>query len=293
MNLILEGPDGAGKTTLANHIKQAWPETIYHHHGPDKHLLSAELAAKYMVSLRPALRGADLVLDRSWLSEPIYASVYRGTASRITQEQRRMLERAALQAGMVVVRCLPSEEQCVKTFLSGREEMLDSTEQLRAVYQAYAAGLDTWLPIVDFDYTKDSLDELLKRATTARQAYKPRVVLLGDRPAVRSLEQAVFAVPFVSFTGPGCSTWLAEQLNAEGIAEHALIWFNAYGAEGRALSPSKLPVGIPVVALGNQAANWCVEHEVPCRLVPHPQAHKRFAFNEPYPLIKILKEILG
>lgn len=292
MNLILEGPDGAGKTTLANTIKQAWPETIYHHHGPDKHLLSTELASRYMVSLRPALRGTDLVMDRSWLSEPIYATVYRGTASRITPVQRRMLERAALQAGMVVVRCLPGEERCVETFLTGREEMLNNAEQLRAVYQAYESGLDTWLPVVDFNYTKDSVDDLLKRARAARFSSKPRVVLLGDRPAVRNPAQAIYAVPFVSFTGLGCSAWLAEQLDSEGIAEHALAWFNAYDAGGKPLNPKCLAKDVPVVALGNQASRWCVEHGVAHQLVPHPQAHKRFAFNEPYALLRVLKEVL-
>lgn len=292
MLIILEGPDGAGKSHLAEELGTFLPGALHQHHDAAEGKSSRELSQSYMGSMRPALAGSSLLLDRSWLSEPIYARIFRKTPSRVSSVQRRMLERSALQAGGTVVLCLPPLENCLATWRSRRaDEMLSDEGQLREVYHAYADGLDTWLPVAIYDYTVSSAEELLQRLRCLERP-RPKVVLLGDRPSGKTTAQGLFTVPFVSFNGLGCSEWLSEQLEQAGIAESDLVWRNAYDLTGTPLAVERLPKDLPVLALGRNASRWCVEHQVPHRLLPHPQSHKRFYSKQEYTMINMLRRML-
>lgn len=151
--IILEGPDGSGKTTLANWLAARKTMRIVKH-GPYHGATSQLLPAIYESSL-----GDQVVLDRSWLSEPIYGSVMRGGADRIGTPARRVLERAALEYDAIVVLTLPSYETCERTWKARPEsEYLPSPEQLHAVYKLYDQGLDTDLPLFYYNYTRDHPD---------------------------------------------------------------------------------------------------------------------------------------
>lgn len=292
MLIMLEGCDGSGKSTLARELSSWLGGASVVHHGPYKGVSGQDLAATYMASLRPALAGQHLVLDRGWLSEPVYSGVYRHEPSRIDSAHKRMLERAALSVRGVVVYCEPPYETCRDAFFSGREELLDSEAQLRQVYDQYTRGPDTALPVVTYDRTTTTVAELIAEIKEVLHFYDDGVthVLLGDRPNVRTHAQSALQVPFVSFTGLGCSRWLAEQLDSAGISESRLRWFNTADSQGRPLSVAQLPEGqYKLVALGSQAGQWCRSQGLIHHLVPHPQAHKRFHNHLPYALLEVLR----
>jgi len=287
MFIMLEGPDGAGKTTLANSLQLLLPGATYTHHGPAAGLTPNELSGSYMASMKPAFMG-DLILDRGWLSEPIYSRVYRKTDSRVSSAHQRMLERAALALNMKLVICLPPFADCAMVF-KGRDELLEDISQLRDVYQGYTVDLMTSLPAAKYDYTAgETAAELLSRLPDRPT---PKVILIGDRPTTTNPHQSKFQVPFVSFNGRGCSEWLAVELDEGCVNEADLCWFNAYSSTLEHLDPDRLPVGLPVIALGSNASAWCRAHSISHRLAPHPQYHKRFYNDKPYPLIGMLKEI--
>jgi thymidylate kinase len=294
MLILLEGCDGSGKSTTAKLLAERLPGAVTVHHGSYKGLGPQELSVAYMASLRSALGGAHTIMDRSWLSEPIYADVFRNEPSRISSVSRRMLERAALRCDGVVVLCRPPFERCLQTF-RGRlaEEMLKDSGQLKRVYDGYQL-LDTHLPVVEFDYTTESIDQLMmwiEAAVLERRAHI-KVTLLGDRPNVRTHVQEALQVPFVSFTGAGCSEWLAAQLDDAGISEYNLNWANAFTHDGKDNDTDLLIPGGEVIALGNYASTWCRKYGVTHQVCPHPQYHKRFYFSREYPLIKELKRVL-
>ena len=293
MLLLLEGVDGSGKSTLAQQLQEALPGVSYTHHGPYKGYSGGELASAVMSSMRPAFVGVDTVVDRCWLSEPIYAEVFRKQPSRLSTAHVRMLERAALTRSAVIVLCQPPFEVCARAFTSGREEMMSEVKDLRRVYDRYALGPKSEVPIVKYDYTTDSMDDLLKRIKfTIEIAYpEPKVILIGDRPNLRTQDQLPYHVPFVTFSGRGCSDWLAEKLEEGGIKEADLDWYNAYDDKDTPLDVSALPADLPVVALGRHAEEWCKEAGVSHARCPHPQVHKKFHSEKPYQLIDILKEI--
>ena len=142
MIIILEGPDGGGKTTLAERLRQFFGTHRMTHvmkHGPYIGMSTEDLCKTYFRSMTQALTYDDhVIMDRSWLSEPIYGTVYRNGANRVDLPRRRMLERVALSRGAVVVHCQPDLSLCVDTFKQRKGiEYLDTTEQLGAVYEAY------------------------------------------------------------------------------------------------------------------------------------------------------------
>jgi hypothetical protein len=170
-------------------------------------------------------------------------------------------------------------------------------------YLGYVRGeLELDLPYAVLDYTRHdhrTMRELLAalRPVTPRYgpgggAFRPGVTLLVAERLNPSWTRAD-DVPFVEFSGRGCSTWLAEQLEAEGVRERDLYWVNAISHRtGKSADPGFLAQLEPgrVVALGAVAERWCREVAQLSRFdwVDHPQAHKRFHFHERYPLLDIL-----
>ena len=300
MFILLEGCDGAGKSKLAEQLTQALPGAVSCHHGSYPGVSENELAGKYMASFKSALAGNTVILDRCWLSEPIYAEVYRKAPPRISPPYIRMLERAALQAEGVVVLCQPPEHEALKAFTSGREEMLDNVGQWRRVYQLYGNGetIDsTNLPVVVYDWTDpdQNVASLLMRIGQAIHNWRTtkKILIVGDQPNSRTHQQDMMSVPFVSFNGGGCSRWLAEQLDSAKISESSLAWINAYRSDGTPMphSIAKREDAKIVIALGSRASEWLVNGSTSHRFVPHPQRHKRFDYAKPYPLIREIMNV--
>lgn len=140
---IFEGPDGGGKTTLANRWFQNWECTAFNH-GPYLNRTGDEIAAAYLhdvehfkVSLR------HVIMDRCWISESIYGPAARGK-NRLDERQRLFLEQAAHEANGIVIICLPSFEACKKAYLARKElEYLEDETVLQRVWNGYRdyAGL--------------------------------------------------------------------------------------------------------------------------------------------------------
>jgi thymidylate kinase len=164
--VILEGPDGAGKTTLGQELHARLGVHITNH-GPYKG--EAQIWRHYFESMLPAYSGVrDVILDRCWIAEPIYGKVYRGGLNRIEPWQLRILEYVADNCKLRVVLCLPPVTECIRNFNSRREmEMLDNEAQLVAVYNEYAEAwkkLSAWAEVIRYDYTRDDAERAIYHA---------------------------------------------------------------------------------------------------------------------------------
>lgn len=133
---VIEGPDGAGKTTLAEalrdylgaryiHLTYRWKDRMHLYHG---------------AALRLATRLAQnnpVIIDRWWPSEIVYADAYRGGSK--FAKYYLLLEHIANKNGIVYIVCLPKDrERYLAQFerlKAERTEMYD--EGMQRVYDGY------------------------------------------------------------------------------------------------------------------------------------------------------------
>jgi hypothetical protein len=289
---IFEGPDGAGKSTIAK--EYAAQTGARYVHLPALPRVNQSLARLYVEAVVPALLGYQpVVLDRCWLSETPYGEVHREGRDRLNNASRRMLERLVLRCGAVVVRCLPPLEVCLTNFRARKgQELLKSDQALTAVWGIYSA-MQTELPMVTYDYTGDSPEGLYQAVELRRAACHPldlqsagqweaQVVVVGEGFAERKEWDAWYQWPFGSFSGEGCSKWLTEELNRAAIRESDLMWVNA----DQPLDLLELAPHQQVIALGQVASAACYANKLRAQVIEHPQYWKRFKANQTYPLIQ-------
>lgn len=139
MIIILEGPDGAGKTTLGQHMAKQLNGTYLHlsYRWPN-HMFEYHTAA-----IRWAIRKSHkqpVIIDRWWPSEALYAAEYRGGSK--WPQMGRMLDRVARKHGAVYVYCLPTDlVQYRARFDKLKEERAEMYDNTVGVAQRY---LDLW-----------------------------------------------------------------------------------------------------------------------------------------------------
>ena len=153
--VIFEGPDGAGKTTLAAATAHALG-TSYRHHGPYPGLGEEELVKTYARSMLPAVLGfRDVVLDRCWISETPYGLALRGGADRVGA-RRAELEALARLCRTTVVLCLPPFGRVLANWRARKgAELVEDETRLKTVYDCYERA--TALP-APWELTTVSID---------------------------------------------------------------------------------------------------------------------------------------
>lgn len=165
--IIVEGPDGAGKTTLIEKITERMvtrgqkPHVRNHGSYPGEANVFRHYAMDVLDALIPD-SAIDVIMDRSWISEPIYGLAMRGGANRIAPYQRKTLEDLAVLAGGVVIVCLPSLDVCREAWRARLDtEYVKREEQYRCVYDGYALALSMrpW-PMDTIAYDRTNLDSV-------------------------------------------------------------------------------------------------------------------------------------
>lgn len=297
---IFEGCDGGGKSTTAKLYAEATGARYVHF--PALPRINSSLARLYVEAMLPALLGyQDVVFDRCWLSEKPYGVVFRDGWDRLGDPTVRMLERLALRCSAVVVWCDPGFEAIEQSYQRRKgQEMLRDTSQLRAVYDIYNVS-QTQLTNIDFNYLIEDRSvlfgalEMLRHDaprhpldTASAGRWSAKIALVGDMFAERKDSDSFYQWPFASFNRMGCSQWLAKQLQTADVHERDLVWVNSDQPMRRFIENHPTS---KIVALGGTAATVLAKMGVEHEAVEHPQAWKRFHSSNPYPLIKLLKEM--
>lgn len=287
---ILEGPDGAGKTTLAKSLEGL----EYVHFGPPPKGKNAAWHQYYalLVDLWDNHRPGGVVVDRFIHGELIYGPILRG-GTDLTWAHVRMLERVLMGLEAQLVICLPPWEMVKENWLKDIDnELIKDADDLYDVYSFYWHKLLgdplRMLPRKFYDFT-DHTPMMIKGETFKNEGpgiglFCPgNVLLVGEEVNVKKGKDGW---PFVA--PDSSSLWLAQQLEEAKIPESRLYWVNSV-THGNWLDPRFVDKLEPskIIAMGGKAQMWCRNHKLQHEAIAHPQWHKRFRHNERYPLLDL------
>jgi thymidylate kinase len=160
--VIIEGPDGAGKTTLMHKLVEHCARkgtTIVEHHGYEatKELNDDQLFKYYLKQLAsPLMEQSVTILDRCWISEVIYGQAYRNT-SRISHERMRILDQIAKTVNGIFVHCSAPYDVCSKNLNARRKESWENNEKHHEVWRKYYywSCVGSLVPMISYDFTCD------------------------------------------------------------------------------------------------------------------------------------------
>lgn len=142
--IILDGPDCAGKTTLANEIVKQTGGKYYHltYVKGNREMWTQQARVMYAAEILAA-QGKTVVIDRNWISECIYSRVYRGGSEM--PWMGRNLDRWCLRLGALYVLCHSDSAgeamRWHKDALSERPEMYESDKRIGQVAELYREGI--------------------------------------------------------------------------------------------------------------------------------------------------------
>jgi hypothetical protein len=145
--IVLEGPDGVGKTTLAKYLVDNYRARYLHltYRFKDKMPLYQMAALHHAIYLAQK-HDCPVIIDRWWPSEQLYAAEYRGGTP--WPHLGRLLDRTFLRYGVYIF-CLPDELDLVnyakkfEALKTNRVEMYENTVGVarRYINLFYGGGL--------------------------------------------------------------------------------------------------------------------------------------------------------
>ena len=153
--IILEGPDGGGKTTLANRLRDQYNYQVWHTGKPEPWFKDEDLAYYYKLSLwRARTLGQSVVFDRHWLGELVYGPVMRNQCLLNEQHIRYFeMQMATLQIKLCVV--MPPFEEVLKNWKLKHNDYIPDEQKLTQVFMAYEKLAERYWR---YDYTTDDKD---------------------------------------------------------------------------------------------------------------------------------------
>lgn len=150
--IVIEGPDGSGKTTLVNQFLSQFPDQLKlgERTGEDDERADTVFSDTLHAMARAVRMTQNVyIYDRLWPSELVYSKVF-GRECSISDEQAHYLRRLDAAAGWPLVICLPPKdvvkEQAMKS--PQMEGVVDKIDHLWDEY--FNTGRGYWI----YDWTR-------------------------------------------------------------------------------------------------------------------------------------------
>lgn len=287
MLIILEGPDGAGKTTLANDIA-VYLATLPHYNGSAIDILHRGPATQHpldeyelpLIGYRPGT--GHLVCDRWHLGEAVYPRILNRT-TRWDVAVARHINLFLKSRGACVVGMLATTDELVTRLITRGDDLIQPAQLtdiayayrlLRDEYQvanvAEPRNVITPRRVVGYAYLHQRACQVLNKFETYIGSPHPRRLLLGEiRAKLPPTKRGMPAfAPYPATSGH----YLLTHLNT---GQHDVGLANACDVDNPLLLWKTLNRP-PVVALGRRAHAQLRDLEVPHAVVPHPQYIRRF-----------------
>lgn len=309
--VILEGPDGGGKTTLAKKLVEAGFE--YKHEGPPPP--GVDLLAHYLRILYDSLMSKrNVVHDRLWLGERIYGPIVRGV-DRIGDEGQTLFDRLHRSKPIHQYICSPKLGVARANYLEKikeKDDYLKCEHNWTSVFNGYMSWVYNHAKMGDmYNYQDpDSYQNVVDRIMSHKVALgslpdgtigspTAKYLFIGDKPNHLTIDVPFFAVN-------GSSGYFNKALKLAQIKEANLAVSNAKSAIGTKHSLTEIVRSLPyiekVFLMGGVAKDWFIreynltgtEKLLDFCEIPHPSFLKRFKGHNPQVMADlILEELYG
>lgn len=294
--VIIEGPDGAGKTSLIKKLQhdRGWPV--------------AHVVQPVIPNVRQMLNLAScdpIIFDRYHWSPIVYGEVLR-FGPELTPYDVWALEGHLMNRGFVVILCLtdPStmrENNWKADQLWDAVREYDVVVKLRKGYQNLTSR--TTLPLKTFNYQKHSFemfDEFVETHSMPSGPVnvlghiKPDVWFVGDERADKGSKG--ITIPFYDIEIYG--KLLSGTLLYKSLIDNGLTWDSGVALSNSAGEDLRLmydQLGRPrqIVALGAVASKRLHSTHIEHTMVSHPQWWRRFRYSDPEGYAQKIKEAVG
>lgn len=285
--VILEGPDGCGKTTLAKKfVTRGWR---YRHDGvpPSRR----DNIAYYLEQLDEALNAKEnTVFDRFWLGERVYGPVARKRDS-IGDDGEKLFMRIHNSREILMYVCLPQIHTAMENYtlkMNDPHDYLKNTNLFRLVYERYEKWVDDFGDI--FNYEENTIDDILMDFLRMHErgviplpygmtgSPQAKYLLIGDKPNHPTID-----IPFHALTHS--SGYLNQAISIAKIKEKDLALWNAFGTGIQIHDPDQIQKALPnltdIILMGREASKWFDHYGIKVsgynvHLIPHPQFFRRF-----------------
>jgi hypothetical protein len=302
--ILVDGMNIANRSIVAQDIVQRFPKDQVEFYS------CGELIYPYVYvrMMRDVLdKRKSVVIESSWRDE--YVVERMGDKPSMPRQMTRMLDRIALGCDAVVAFCVADSRTYAENVnqFSSYDKMRDLIDRMESAWREI--NHESPYPIkvvltqddnykIDIDILMDQLmfrSDLNEGPGIGRWAPGEVVLMVGDRhgPSIQPYKVDM-NLAFCDMAKAGSSFWLSDQLDKGGIDEKSLYWINAFDSDGNPTEPRFIALLRPkaIVTLGDSAARWAETCQLQFNRFAHPQFHKRFQHNEPYPLIEKLKELV-
>ena len=147
MILIIEGPDGAGKTTLVNQLAKETGYPVVHTGVPKP---GEDVVAQYVLVMKEHGK-TGLILDRSWLSDIVYRSAMNDNIIPLTSSVLYSLDCVAQSnGGGMIIYCTAKPRVLWARAKARGETYIKTYEQLENIHSLYEKLFNEYigLPVV-------------------------------------------------------------------------------------------------------------------------------------------------
>jgi predicted kinase len=316
--VVLEGANATGKSCLAQELVQRCNAIVMH----QTYRFRDRIFDYHSAVLRRALKLAEtrlVVLDRLWMSEEVYAHVYRNGTP--WPHQGRMVDRVLKKASAVTVVCLSRDDATLKdryctTRAYRTDADVDNNLKVNArfrqllfpraiserktyfddlVSQSRLGDSQHWPHLMFYEIGNQSYDTIVFDITDALEIQQHDQLdgALSNDNFLGHLGSAEYVIvgdranakhrwywPFYEYANS--SLWFAQRLHDVNFNESKAVWVNAYD-EPNTLAQLKDEGHLKtmkVITLGNNASKRAEELGIqPEAEIPHPQWGRRFANN--------------
>ena len=151
MIIIIEGPDGSGKTTLAQKLSKQTGYPVVHRSQPKNDEEKQRMFREYMVAIEA---GKNVIFDRCWYSEMAYGPVMRDD-SVISYPEMYLLEEKLAKHGALIIYC-PDKPKTLwqRATKRGEDYITDfgTFERICTNFDIIMQCVPHHIPVVKYDY---------------------------------------------------------------------------------------------------------------------------------------------